>query len=458
METLMQSLSWTLIYSLGQGLLIYALLVASFKIVPDMSASVKYLLSTSALAILFVLFWATFWFHYQYGNLQATGGSFSVLSLYSGSDWSAGAFPADKRFGMVSDWVHRAGAWFTLFYCAGVAFMIGRLFWAIRETRMLTQEGTMPPDRQMLDTVDNLKKRIGYSGIVRICVSVRAQVPLVTGFLKPVILIPAATLAQLSVLQLEAVLLHELAHIKRYDFVVNIMQTAVEVFMFFNVFVWLISSICRSEREHCCDDIVVAHTQDPLSYAYALANLATLASSTPYFAMAAAGSRNQLFHRIKRFTEMKTDKMNSNRALAAILVVAVLGISVVCYLPTAVGAFKNKIKAGTAVVEKVDAVVQDAAEQETSKLVKRLMDDKLVVESEGFLIEKRQNTLFVNGKQLPGDIATKYLNPQQQENIRVHVLSFTERMMQHPDANLIQIAAPVLMNSDCIEKSNKPGC
>ena len=155
---------------------------------------------------------------------------------------------------------------------------------------------------------------------------------------------------------------------------------------------------------------------------------------------------------------MKTDKMNSNRALAAILVVAVLGISVVCYLPTAVGAFKNKIKAGTAVVEKVDAVVQDAAEQETSKLVKRLMDDKLVVESEGFLIEKRQNTLFVNGKQLPGDIATKYLNPQQQENIRVHVLSFTERMMQHPDANLIQIAAPVLMNSDCIEKSNKPGC
>jgi beta-lactamase regulating signal transducer with metallopeptidase domain len=105
---------------------------------------------------------------------------------------------------------------------------------------------------------------------------------------------------------LEAILLHELAHISRADYLINIFQSAIETLLFFNPFVWRMSSVIRREREHCCDDLVVAFTEQPLAYARALSSLARQhAAPLPAIALAATGQQPLLFNRIKRIIEMK---------------------------------------------------------------------------------------------------------------------------------------------------------
>jgi hypothetical protein len=123
-------------------------------------------------------------------------------------------------------------------------------------------------------------------------------VPTVIGWLRPVILLPASTLTGLSAAQIEALLAHELAHIRRYDYLINLLQTAVETLLFYHPAVWWISRQIREEREHCCDDLAVAACGNVLIYARALAELERLRVAAPRFAVAATGG--PLVRRIQR--------------------------------------------------------------------------------------------------------------------------------------------------------------
>jgi bla regulator protein blaR1 len=146
----------------------------------------------------------------------------------------------------------------------------------------------------------------------------RERVPMVVGFLKPVILIPVGMLSGLTMKQLEAILLHELAHIKRYDYLVNGFQTAVETLFFYHPLVWWLSKKIRSEREYCCDDIAVASSGDALLYANALATLETMRLTNAQFVLAANGG--QLTKRIKRLVIPNTANHAPTRLLALLLV------------------------------------------------------------------------------------------------------------------------------------------
>ena len=95
---------------------------------------------------------------------------------------------------------------------------------------------------------------------------------------------------------------------------------------------------------------------------------------------------------------------------------------------------------------------------EASVLIQKLSKDKLVNEFEGFLVEKKDNKLFINGKQQTDGIADKYLASLKQESIRVEVFPFKERFKQHPNANILQLLTPVLFSSPCIKKTTKEGC
>ncbi len=103
-----------------------------------------------------------------------------------------------------------------------------------------------------------LKERIGVSSPVRLLWSASATVPMVIGWARPVVLVPAALLTGLSESQLEAVLAHELAHIRRHDYLVNLLQNVLETLLFYHPAVWWTSEQVRSEREHCCDDLAAA--------------------------------------------------------------------------------------------------------------------------------------------------------------------------------------------------------
>ena len=125
--------------------------------------------------------------------------------------------------------------------------------------------------------IERLSARLRVSKPVQILESCLADVPMVVGHIRPVILMPIGLLAGLPPGQIEAILLHELAHICRYDYLVNVLQRAVECLLFYHPAVWWISRVIRAERENCCDDVVVATSGDAQQYAVALTTLAKIA-------------------------------------------------------------------------------------------------------------------------------------------------------------------------------------
>ena len=143
-----------------------------------------------------------------------------------------------------------------------------------------------------------LSRRLHIARTVRLLRSTLVEVPTVIGWLKPVILLPVTALSGLTPHQLEAILAHELAHIRRHDYLVNLLQAVVETLLFYHPAVWWLSRRIRAERENCCDDLAVSLCGDPYTYAQALAELEELRGTTHRFVMAANGG--SLVQRVRR--------------------------------------------------------------------------------------------------------------------------------------------------------------
>ena len=147
--------------------------------------------------------------------------------------------------------------------------------------------------------VRGLGERMGVRRVVRVVKSGMVGVPVVVGHFRPMILIPASVLSGLSVGQLEAILAHEMAHVRRHDYVVNLLQTVVETVLFYHPAVWWISRRVREEREHCCDDVASAVCGDRGVYADALVRVDELRGDSVGLAIAASGG-GAMFMRVQR--------------------------------------------------------------------------------------------------------------------------------------------------------------
>jgi len=189
-------------------------------------------------------------------------------------------------------------AWLVALWLAGVTFLSGRLLIGWLLVQRLKRNQVSEPDPAWMETLSELKRRAKMHRTIRLCRSALAEVPMVIGWLKPVILLPAGSLIGLTPPQLEAILAHELAHIARYDYLVNLLQSLVETLLFYHPAVWWISKRVRDEREHCCDDAAVILCGNRLQYVKALAALEELRLGPAQFAIAANGGN--LLRRIRR--------------------------------------------------------------------------------------------------------------------------------------------------------------
>jgi len=175
-------------------------------------------------------------------------------------------------------------AWF-----AGVILLSLRSIGGFIQIERLRRRKFARVSDDILELCLNLQDRMRVSRIVRYCQGVQVDVPLVAGWIRPVVLLPISAITGLTQQQLEAVIAHELAHIRRYDAFVNVFQVAVETLLFYHPAVWWLGKRIRAEREHCCDDAAVAVCGSPVVYARALARLAETRTS-PQLAMALDGS------------------------------------------------------------------------------------------------------------------------------------------------------------------------
>ncbi len=188
--------------------------------------------------------------------------------------------------------------WLALLWAAGVvAFGIQLLAGWFHVRRSARDAGTLL-EEPWATRLAELAERLGLRRSVRLVQSALVEVPATIGWLRPVILLPAGCLTGLSPSQLDAILAHELAHIRRHDYLVNLLQCAVETLLFYHPAVWWASGRIREAREFCCDDLAVAACGNRVAYARALATLEELRPAS--LALAASGA--PLLQRIRRLT------------------------------------------------------------------------------------------------------------------------------------------------------------
>jgi len=197
--------------------------------------------------------------------------------------------------------------------------------------------------RRMVKQVDDtlhsklkvLAQRLRVKQTVQLMESALVQIPTVVGWLRPVILLPASALTGLTSEQLESILAHELAHIKRFDYLVNILQTVVEILGFYHPAVWWVSHKIRAERENCCDDLAVSISGDRVCYARALTSMEEIRAGRGQLVVAASGGN--LSGRIRRLVGKDSTEKTSFSwipAATAILLIAALLIPTTLALTT----------------------------------------------------------------------------------------------------------------------------
>jgi beta-lactamase regulating signal transducer with metallopeptidase domain len=180
-------------------------------------------------------------------------------------------------------------SWIVGLWALGAGVLVLRLAAGWGVILRLRAQGERPKDPTWSARLDRLRVRLGVSAPVRLLSSASATVPMVIGWIRPVVLVPAGLLTGLSASQLEAILAHELAHIRRHDYLVNLLQNVVETLFFYHPAVWWVSRHIRTEREHCCDDLAADVCGSTLDYALALTALAELRQTSGALGLAATG-------------------------------------------------------------------------------------------------------------------------------------------------------------------------
>lgn len=182
---------------------------------------------------------------------------------------------------LTADTFHSLTRWVTALYLSGVALILGRLLRGVWGGRRLRKMANVINDAALLEIVSDLAHRLGLKVAPTIAWCEQISIPVVVGIVKPMILLPMAIVSGLTPSQLQALLLHEMAHIRRFDPIVNLCQRMIEAVLFFHPIVWFVSRRISVEREHAADDIVLAAGWDRPIYADALVRVAELATAIP---------------------------------------------------------------------------------------------------------------------------------------------------------------------------------
>jgi len=211
------------------------------------------------------------------------------------------------------------GVWTFIFLGKCVQLTAG--FYHINRLR---HAGTRVPGREWIERTCELARGLGIGRRVRLLESRLAEVPMAIGFFKPLILVPMGLLTHLPADQLHAILLHELGHIRRQDYLVNLLQRFAETVFFFNPAVLWLFALLRRERECCCDDLVLLHTGNRKSYLDALVGFQEYRSAA--LALPLGGNVNPMFGRIQRMVSRENKPLNGAEKIFILLGIFVIPV------------------------------------------------------------------------------------------------------------------------------------
>ena len=314
-----QVLGIAILHSLWQGLLAWIILRMALSSMPGLSAVKKH--NMAAAAMLGIAVWFIVTLFTEAGNLNwhtvaavpVTGfipkaGLINHLSPFKAQ--------ADRYYYAIEGYL----PYISLLYITGLVVNLLKLGYCRIELNKIKKALFQAGHIQWL--VDDFADRLSIRRYVRVNFSALIDVPCMIGYLKPIILLPISLAANLSVAETEAILLHELAHIKRNDYLINLLQQVINSLLFFNPFAQIISRLMSAERENCCDDLVVQTTNNPLVYARALLKLEESRQNNLQLVLAASTKKHYLLTRIERIMKTQQKIGNVRHLVLAILLLA----------------------------------------------------------------------------------------------------------------------------------------
>jgi uncharacterized protein (TIGR03435 family) len=289
-----ERLGWTLLHFLWQGTLVAALYAVARR---SARPNTRYILACAALTAMLaapLIAWSLM----RPADSAATPASMHLTDRVPLATAATAVAPMSLPEKVSSVQSAQFLPWVVAVWLAGAVALWIRLIGAWIAAARIRSTLVRPAPPEWQQTLNRLKARVGVSRPVRLLISALVQTPAVIGWLRPVVLVPIGALTGLPSEQIEALLIHELAHIRRHDYLVNILQSVAEALLFYHPAVWWVSGHIRTEREMCCDDVAVSLTGDAFTYASALAEIESSRPAHLHSAMAANGG--SLAERIRR--------------------------------------------------------------------------------------------------------------------------------------------------------------
>jgi len=309
----LQALGWAVLNSVWQMALLWVVYQLVTAILKTTKSSQKSVLATC------LLFTGFAWFVFTF---------FVILADTSSAHTGYSAFITINGNREVNTWLYTMLPVASIVYLVLLVLPLLNFIRNYRYVQAIRQYGKGKADVQWRMFVQKISAQMGITKPVHIWMSEFVTSPVTIGYLKPIILLPVAAINHLSTQQIEAVLLHELSHIKRLDFLINLITRAIETILYFNPFVTVFAKIIEMEREKNCDEIVLQFQYEPHGYASALLALEKAAHTSHTLAVAASGGkRNDLLTRIETIMGIRKKPVFSFNKLAGVMAALLCFIS-----------------------------------------------------------------------------------------------------------------------------------
>lgn len=307
-DHLLKALGWTLVHSIWQLILISAVLYLALKLAKRSTPALKYGFAVVALLVSFSMVGLTFLYEWTQLKPSAAFGMEESFSFLGGPVESAKEISWENRIVQATFWIENNLMWLVNFWFLGAMLFVFRLANSLSEIRSLRKQAIALPDSEIQQVAQRIAKKLGIQKKFDLRTHHGAQSPLTFGTFKPVILLPAALVFHLTPLELEAILAHELAHIKRNDYLVHLLLSGLEVIFFFHPCYWWMSQTVKELRENAADDLALKAGIQPKVLATSLAEVINFSKeNTPELSLTASKKRNPTLLRIKRILGYSTE-------------------------------------------------------------------------------------------------------------------------------------------------------
>jgi bla regulator protein BlaR1 len=428
---IVNAIGWTLLHSLWQGLLISLVLAGLLLFLKKKRPEVRYAVALGALSLLTLLVAFTFLSEFNESSALTASSLNSPLMAADKFDtaeiqkreppiYFSGKEEAKQEPNFAWSMFNAEAGFPLLILCwiIGVLFLSLKLMGEFLFLHFLKSTSSPLPNGPWKTSFLLFKKKLKISSSIQLLQSRRINTPMVIGFFKPLILMPIGLINQLSPEEMENVLAHELAHIKRNDYLVNLLQSLLETVLFFNPAVWWISSVIRREREFCCDDQAIQLTGDNLNFIKTLARLEEWRIKEMKVAVAFSGKKGNVLARVRRISQRPFTHSGQQvplRLIWGLLLIGLTGSLFALQVPE-----EKKIPLSETIpIEEVEAEDQKAVvlaeTKESLEMPQRKQDEEHSPIAESSSTEKTEAVLPILSSITPDSL------PDEEEKVRMEM-------------------------------------